>query len=166
MGPGPLKSITKNLTPKKHKNKNLFNPQVTEYSAVIAKSKKIRMLLRNYQKKFSKRRLVCIEGRDIATVICPKADIKFFFQCNLNIRAKRRYLEYAHNKKNDKLTLNQIRKNLKNRDFSDKYRAISPLIKSKDSIVVDTSFLNKKQMVNKLSKIVEEKLKRKYGKFK
>ena len=43
-------------------------------------------------------------------------------------------------------------------DFSDKYRAISPLIKSKDSIVVDTSFLNKKQMVNKLSKIVEEKL--------
>ena len=80
-----LKSITKNITPNKLKNNKLYNPQVTQYASIIAKSKNIRNLLKKYQRKFSKRRLVCIEGRDIGSVICPNADIKLFWHILLLI---------------------------------------------------------------------------------
>ena len=57
---------------------------------------------------------MCIEGRDIANVICPNADIKLFFKCNLEIRAKRRWNEYKKN--NSKMTLREVKKALKIRD--------------------------------------------------
>ena len=156
-----LKKITKNISLKKLKNKKLFNHKVTEFSAKIAKSKKIRMLLRKYQKKFAKQNHVCIEGRDIGTVICPKADIKLFFKCNLKIRTIRRWKEYRKN--NPKITLAEVKKGLKFRDYSDIHRKHSPLRLSKDSIVIQTSKLTKRQVLDKLSKIVEKKLLLKYG---
>ena len=59
---------------------NLHTPEISEYTSVIAKEKKIRLILKNFQKRFAKKhKKVCIEGRDIGTVILPKADIKFFF---------------------------------------------------------------------------------------
>ena len=81
----------------KLKNKKLFKENVTRYAVEIAKSKKIRKLLGKYQKKFSKQNHVCIEGRDIGSVICPNADVKIFFKCNLKVRAKRRWKEYKKN---------------------------------------------------------------------
>ena len=83
-----------NISLNKLKNKKLFLQNVTQYASEIAKSKKIRMLLKKYQKKFSKHNHVCIEGRDIGNIICPNADIKLFFKCNLKTRAKRRWSEY------------------------------------------------------------------------
>ncbi len=156
-----LKKITNNITPAKLKNNKLFNQNVTMYSAKIAKSKKIRLLLKKYQKKFAKRNHVCIEGRDIGSVICPKADIKFFFKCSLNVRAKRRWNEFRKN--NPEITLLEAKKSLKLRDYSDTTRKHSPLRILKDSIVIDTSKINKKQMLGKISKIVEKKLFLKYG---
>ena len=94
-----LKTITKNITPNKLKNNKLFHPKITQQTAIIAKSKNIRNLLKNYQRKFAKKRLVCIEGRDIGTVICPKADIKIFFKCSLNVKAKRRLKELQEREK-------------------------------------------------------------------
>ena len=112
-------------------------------------------------KKFSKQNHVCIEGRDIGSVICPNADIKLFFKCNLRVRAKRRWNEYRKN--NSKITLAEVKKTLKIRDYLDINRKHSPLRVSKDSIVIDTSKLSKKQMLSKISKIVESKLLLKYG---
>ena len=89
-----LKSISKNITPYKLKNNKLFSPKVTQYTSIIAQSKNIRNLLKKYQKNFAKKRLACIEGRDIGSVVCPNADIKFFFKCSLNIKAKRRLKEF------------------------------------------------------------------------
>ena len=127
----------------------------------IAKSKKIRVLLKKYQKNFAKKNHVCIEGRDIGSVICPNADIKLFFKCNFRVRAKRRWNEYKKN--NSKITLAEVKKALIIRDYSDINRKHSPLRVSKDSIVIDTSKLSKKQMLSKISKIVESKLLLKYG---
>ena len=110
-----LKKISKNITLKKLKNRKLFKYDVTQYAAKIAKSKKIRMLLRKYQKDFAKQNLVCIEGRDIRSVICPKADIKLFFKCNLKVRARRRWNEYKKDK--SKITLSKVKKALKIRDY-------------------------------------------------
>ena len=156
-----IKKISKNITLNKLKNKKLFNQNVTQYASQIAKSKKIRILLKKYQKNFAKQKHVCIEGRDIGSVICPGADIKLFFKCNLKIRAKRRWSEYKKN--NSKITLRGVKKALKLRDYSDINRKHSPLRISKDSIVIDTSKLNRKQTLGKISNIIEKKLLLKYG---
>ena len=105
-----LKKITKNITSKKLRNRKLFNSKITEFSAEVAKIKKIRILLKKYQKNFAKQNHVCIEGRDIGSVICPNADIKFFFKCNLKIRAKRRWAEYK--KINPKISLLEVKNSL------------------------------------------------------
>ena len=156
-----LKKISKNITQNKLKNKKLFNHKVTQYASTIAKSKKIRMLLRKYQKNFAKKNHVCIEGRDIASVICPKADIKLFFKCSLEVRAKRRWEEYK--KIDPKINLIGVKKALKLRDSLDINRKHSPLRVLKDSIVIDTSKLTKKEVLSTISKIVEKKLILKYG---
>ena len=156
-----VKKISEKITLKKLKNKKLFNQDVTQNAYKIAKSKKIRFLLKKFQKNFSKQNHVCIEGRDIGSVICPNADIKFFFKCNLEARSKRRWKEYKKN--NSKISLKEVKKALKLRDYADTNRKHSPLRVSKDSIVIDTSKLNIKQTLSKISKIVEKKLLLKYG---
>ena len=156
-----LKKIAKKITSKNLKNRNLFRPEVTKYTSEIAKIKRIRDLLKSYQINFSKNRLCIIEGRDIGTVVIPKADLKLFFKCSLNTKTKRRFEEYR--KTNKKISFNEVKKAIKLRDLNDSKRKISPLKPAKDAVIVDTSKVNKKQMLTKLSKIVEEKLKEKYG---
>ena len=156
-----LKKITKKITLRNLKNRNLYSTEITEYASKIAKIKRIRYLLKNYQKKFARNRLCIIEGRDIGTVIIPQADLKIFFKCSLNTKARRRFKEYKTT--NKKISFNAVKKAIKLRDSSDSKRKISPLKPAKDAVIVDTSKVNKKQMLIKLSKILEEKLKEKYG---
>ena len=156
-----LKKITKKITSKDLKNRNLFGSEITKYTMEIAKIKRIRDLLKNYQLNFAKNKLCIIEGRDIGTIIIPKADLKLFFKCSLNTKAKRRFEEYR--KTNKKILFNDVKKAIKLRDSNDSKRKISPLKPAKDAVIVDTSKVNKKQMLTKLSKIIEKKLKEKYG---
>ena len=155
-----LKKITKNINSKLLNNAKLYSPKVTAYTSKIAKIKKVRLLLKNYQKKFAKKRLVVIEGRDIG-VLFPKADIKIFFKCSLKIAAKRRFKEFR--KRNKNITLKDVKKDLRSRNLADTKRKNSPLRVPKGAIIISTSRLNKKQMFKKVSKIVEKKLKLKYG---
>ena len=155
-----LKKITKNISSKWLRNKKLYTPKVTEYTSKISKIRKIRLMLRDHQIKFSKKRLAILEGRDQG-ILFPEADVKFFFKCSLNIAAKRRFKEYR--KTNKKISFNEVKKAIKLRDSNDSKRKISPLKPAKDAVIVDTSKVNKKQMLTKLSKIVEEKLQEKYG---
>ena len=156
-----LKKITKKIASENLKNRNLFNTEVTKYTSKIAKIKRIRNLLKSYQINFAKNRLCIIEGRDIGTVIIPKADLKLYFKCSLNTRAKRRFEEYR--KTNKRISFNEVKKAIKLRDLNDSKRKISPLKPAQDAVIVDTSKINKKQMLTKLSKIVERKIKEKYG---
>ncbi len=156
-----LKKITKKITLKDLRNRNLFGIKVTKYTSEIAKIKKIRDLLKAYQINFAKNKLCIIEGRDIGTVVIPKADLKLFFICSLNTSAKRRLKEYR--KINNKISFNEVKKAIKLRDLNDSKRKISPLKPAQDAVIVDTSKVNKKQMLTMLSRIVEKKLKEKYG---
>ena len=155
-----LKKITKNINSKLLNNAKLYSPKVTAYTSKIAKIKKVRLLLKNYQKKFAKKRLVVIEGRD-SGVLFPKSDIKIFFKCSLKIAAKRRFKEFRKTDKN--ITLKDVKKDLRSRNLADTKRKNSPLRVPKGAIIISTSRLNKKQMFKKISKIVEKKLKLKYG---
>ena len=157
-----LKKIFKNLNYKKIDNLNLHSSKISEHTSIIAKEKKIRLILKSFQKKFSKKfNKVCIEGRDIGTVILPQADIKFFFRCRLNIAASRRFKELK--KKNKKIKLKDVKKALRIRNNQDIKRKNSPLLKHRDAIEIDTGKLNKQAMLKKMTKHVDEFLKRKYG---
>ena len=133
---------------------SLNNPKISEHSAKIAKISKVREILKKYQLSFSKKyRNCCIEGRDISTKILPNSDVKFFFKCNLNIAAKRRYLELK--KLNTYIEYKDVKKALRIRNFSDINRKNSPLLKHRDSIEIDTGKLNKRAMLTKMINNVE-----------
>ena len=158
-----LKKKFKNLNVKKLEKINLHSPIVSEYTSIIAKQKKIRVILKSFQQKFAKRfNKVCIEGRDISTVILPNADIKFFFKCDLNTAAKRRFRELRKN--NRGISLKDVKKSIKIRNYRDISRKNSPLLKSSDAIIVDTGKLkNIPDMMKRMSEIVDKKIKEKYG---
>ena len=150
-----LSNKFKNLNYKKLNKINLHSPKVSEYSAVIAKNKDIRKILKKYQIKFSKKfKNCCIEGRDISTKILPNSDLKFFFVCNINTAALRRYRELKKTLK--KIKLNDVKQALRARNRLDKQRKISPLLKHRNSIIVNSQKLNKKEMVEKMSKHIEK----------
>ena len=158
-----LKKCFKNLTLKKLNNKFLHSPEISANTSIIAKEQKIRNILKDYQKKFAQRyNRVCIEGRDIGTVILPKADIKFFFKCNLSTAAKRRFNELK--KINNSITFAEVKKAIRIRDNLDKKRKNSPLIQAQNAVIVQTDKLkNITGMVNKMTRIIEKKIKDKYG---
>ena len=157
-----LKIKFKNLNLKNLNSVSLQTPKVSEFSAEIAKIKKIRQILKKYQINFSNRyKNCCIEGRDISTNILPRSDVKFFFKCNLNLAARRRYKELK--KINPKIDLKGVKKALRVRNSLDKKRKNSPLLKHRDSVVIDTGKLDKQAMLVKMCKTVEKILKNKYG---
>jgi cytidylate kinase len=89
-----IKKKFKNLDYKKLNVINLHTPKISQHSSIIAKVSKIREILKKFQTNFAKKYVnCCIEGRDISTKILPQSDIKFFFKCNLNTAAIRRYKE-------------------------------------------------------------------------
>ena len=157
-----LKKKFKNLSYKKLEKIKLHTQEISENSANIAKVNKIRKILKRYQISFAKRNInCCIEGRDISTKILPKSDLKFFFICNLNIASARRFKELKKN--NPNLKLRDVKKALRIRNKSDTKRKNSPLLKHRDSVVIDTGKLNKQSTLKKMSFFIDKELKRKYG---
>ena len=103
-----------------------------------------------------KNKRCCIEGRDISTKILPDSDVKFFFICSLKIASKRRYKELK--KLHPNLKLQDVKKALSSRNKSDIKRKNSPLLKHRDSVVIDTGKLNKQAMLKKMSRCVQKVL--------
>ena len=145
----------KSLNYKKLSKINLQTPKISIASANIAKELSIRNILKKYQLNFIKKNKRCvIEGRDASTKILPTSNVKFFFVCNLNIAAKRRYKELKKN--NFKINFLSVKKALKIRNISDKKRKHSPLKRHKNAVVVDTGKISKKAMVVKMSKFIDQ----------
>ncbi len=155
------KKIT-NLKLSQLNNKNLLSDEVGIIASIIAKNSSIRKLVHKFQmdcaynfpKKFNGS---CLDGRDITYKIIPDADFKFFITANVKIRAKRRYKELK--KIGKKINLNYVLNSIKKRDKNDYNRRISPLKKTKDSILINTSNLSKSACFFKIKKIIDRKLK-------
>lgn len=141
---------------------NLHSPNISEYTAKIAKILEIRKIIKKAQKNWvHKNNKHCVvEGRDSHTIF-PQALVKFYLRANLNTAALRRFKELK--RKNRKITIKEVKKDLRKRDYSDTTRKHSPLILAKDHVVIRSDILNKPNMVKKMSKKVEEKLVKKYG---
>ena len=158
-----IDKISKEITLNKLSAYNLYHPEITNLSSIIATKKKIRNSLKKFQIDFIKKNSkVVIEGRDIASKIMPNADLKIFFKCSIEEKTKRRLKEFR--KSNNRVSLLEVKKALKQRDFSDKNRKESPLLFTKGAVLVDTTNLNLNQMKTKLKRLVEGAInKKKYG---
>ena len=97
----------------------------------------------------------CLDGRDITYKIVPDADFKFFITANVKVRAMRRYKELRNLKKEIKYV--EVLKSIKKRDKSDINRSISPLKKTKDSLLINTTNLTKRACFLKIKKIIDKK---------
>ena len=153
-----LKNSFKKLNYKNLAKINLHTPEISDYSSILAKNNEIRKILKRYQINFSKKnKKCCIEGRDISTKILPHSDLKFFFICNINTAALRRFKELKKISKNIKLK--DVKRALRTRNKLDKQRKISPLLKHRNSIIVNSQKLNKNEMVKKMSEHIEKVMK-------
>ncbi|MDC3030155.1 (d)CMP kinase [Candidatus Pelagibacter sp.] len=143
-------------------NKNLLSDKVATIASIIARDKKIRTLVHSFQLKCAynppkKYNGSCLDGRDICSVIVPDADVKLFITANLKIRASRRFKELK--KKNPNISFQEVLKSIKKRDKSDINRKISPLKKTKDSVLINSSNLSIRSCFLKIKKIIDNKLK-------
>ena len=142
-------------------NKKLLADKVALSASIIAKDNKIRNLVKKFQLNIAynpptKFAGSVLDGRDITSVIMKDAMFKFFITADLKTRAKRRYLEYK--KLKSKISFKEVLKNLEKRDYLDKNRKISPLIRTKDSILINTSKLSKKASFYKIKAIMDKKI--------
>ena len=157
-----LKKKFKNLNYKYINHLNLHTQKISDYTAILAKQKKVRLILKVFQKKFVKKhKRVCIEGRDAASEILkknPRYDVAFYFKCNLNIASLRRWLDLKK-----KVPLKEVKKSLRTRTLLDKKRRHNPLKKMADAVLIRTDILSKKEVVAKMSKEIDKKLILKYG---
>ena len=150
---GPSKKYR--ISYKKICSQNLHSEQISNHVAILAKNGKVRKIINQFQKKIIKKnKKICVEGRDIASKILsrnPKYDVAFYFKCNLDIASKRRWKDIKK-----KIPLNMVKKSLKMRTLSDKKRKNSPLIKVDDAILIRTDKLSKKEVLLKMSKIIDK----------
>ena len=157
-----IKKKIESLKLKDLEKKVLLNDDIGTIASIIAKDKKVRKLVHNFQiscayrfpKKFNGS---CLDGRDITYKIIPDANFKFFITASLKVRAIRRYRELR--KLGKKTTLKDVKKSIKTRDYSDYNRRISPLKRTKDSILINTSNLTKSACFLKIKNIIEKETK-------
>ena len=156
-----IKSKIKSLKIKDLSDKNLLSDKVGTEASVISKIKSIRNMVHSFQINFAynppqKYKGSCLDGRDITYNIVPDADFKFYITANVKTRALRRYKELKGLKKIT--TYEEVLKSIKNRDKKDLNRKISPLKKTKDSLLINTTNLNKRACFLKIKKIIDRKI--------
>ncbi len=151
----------KNLKIKDFSNIKLLSDEVGTEASIIAKNKNIRKLIKSFQTNFAynppkKYYGSCLDGRDITYNIIPDADFKFFITANVKTRALRRFKELKGLRKS--ITYSEVLKSIKKRDKNDYYRKESPLKRTKDSMLINTTNLSKRACFLKIKKIIDRKI--------
>ena len=157
-----IKKKIKSLKISDLSKRNLLSNEISIEASQIAKIKNIRRLVHSFQLNFAynppkKYSGSCLDGRDITYRIIPDADFKFYITANLKTRALRRYKELKRLKK--KISYNDVLKSIKKRDKNDLNRKISPLKKTKDSLLINTTNLTKRACFLKIKKIMDKNIK-------
>ena len=129
---------------------------ISQKASLVSAHSVVREVLLNMQRDVAKKHNVIMDGRDIGTVVLPKANVKIFLTADAEVRAKRRYDELVA--KGQKANLPQILKEIQQRDHQDMNRAIAPLKQAKDAVKVDTSNLDIDGVVDAIKTIVKEKI--------
>ena len=129
---------------------------ISQKASLVSAHKVVRDVLLDMQRQVAREHNVIMDGRDIGTVVLPKADVKIFLTASVEIRAKRRYDELIA--KGQKTTLAQVIKDVEQRDYQDTHRDIAPLKQAKDAVLLDTSNLDIDGVVAAIQNIAQEKI--------
>ena len=129
---------------------------ISQKASLVSAHAVVREVLLDMQRDMAKNYDVIMDGRDIGTVVLPKASVKIFLTASPEVRAKRRCDELIE--KGQKAKYETILKEIKQRDYQDTHREIAPLKLARDSIKVDTSELDIDQVVEHIRNIVREKI--------
>lgn len=137
---------------------DIRTPEISQKASLISAHAVVRDVLLDMQRNMAEEYDVVMDGRDIGSVVLPKATVKIFLTASPEVRAKRRYQELME--KGQKASYAQVLKDVQQRDYQDTHRDIAPLKMCRDSVKVDTSEMDLEQSVAAIRKIVEEKISR------
>jgi cytidylate kinase len=163
-----LKSINLEFifNPKSNSSEMYLNEENVEYvirDLVIAEKvsdvaaiKEVREFAVAQQQFMGKKKGIVMDGRDIGTVVFPKAELKIFMTADNAVRVQRRFKELYE--KNPNITIEEVKNNLEMRDYIDSHREVSPLRKAKNAIELDNTNLTEKEQFNKALALIKEKM--------
>lgn len=128
---------------------------VTNAVSTVSAHVKVRKEMVSRQQKLAEKQAVIMDGRDIGTVVLPKADVKIFLVASAEKRAERRHRENVE--KGIRSDLDQLKKEISARDYKDSNRKVSPLKQAEDAILIDTTNLTIEEVVEKIKEILKNK---------
>lgn len=149
-----LKDFYRIFVDGKDVTEEIRNPGIDQNVSHIAKLPKIRRQLIYLQRKLAEKGDIVMEGRDIGSVILPKADIKLYFTASEEERIKRRYKELIDQGYN--IDYGEVKKQIVQRDEIDRKRKYAPLIKAKDAILIDSTAKSIEEVKDKILKIISK----------
>ena len=133
--------------------KEIRTMEVSQFVSKVAAVSEVREKLVSLQKMMGREKGVVMDGRDIGTVVFPNAELKIFMTASAEKRAKRRYLELQGNKQ--KVSYEEVLKNVEERDYLDTTRKDSPLVKAEDAVEVDNSEMGIDEQFEKIYRLAK-----------
>ena len=131
-------------------------PEISMYASAVAALPPVRAFLLDMQRELARRHNVVMDGRDIGTVVLPKATVKIFLTASAEERAKRSWLEL--NARGDDCDYQQVLRDIQVRDANDSNRAIAPLRPAEDALLLDTTELGLEDSLEAAMKLIEERV--------
>ncbi|MBQ7099116.1 MAG: (d)CMP kinase [Oscillospiraceae bacterium] len=138
-------------------SEDIRTPEISKIASAVSAHKLVRDTLLDMQRDVARKNNVIMDGRDIGSVVLPKADVKFYLTASPEVRAKRRFDELAA--KGSKDTFSKVLKDVNDRDYADMNRPVAPLKQTASHILVDTSDMDVDQVIETMKAIVLEKCK-------
>lgn len=135
---------------------DIRTPDISQRASLVSAHAMVRDMLLDMQRDVAKKHNVIMDGRDIGTVVLPRATVKIFLTASAEVRAKRRTDELIA--KGQKADFNQVLKDIQQRDYQDSHRPIAPLKQAKDAVLLDTSDLDIEGVVAAMKEIIAKKV--------
>ena len=129
---------------------------ISQKASLVSAHAIVRDMLLEMQRDVAKKNNVIMDGRDIGTVVLPRATVKIFLTASAEVRAKRRMNEMVA--KGQKVSFEQVLKDIQQRDYQDSHRAVAPLKQAKDAVLLDTTELDIEGVIAAMKKIIGEKV--------
>ena len=137
---------------------DIRTPDISQKASLVSAQPLVRELLLDMQRDMARKHDVVMDGRDIGTVVLPKATVKIFLTASPEVRAKRRAAEY--NAKGKSVDYGKILTEIHQRDYQDTHREIAPLRMARDAVNIDSSDMDVDEVVSAIRKVLEEKVER------
>lgn len=151
--------MAKELNEEDMKNPHLYDEGVGRAASIVAVIKEVREILYEYQREFSQRPGgAVLDGRDIGTIICPDADLKFYITADIEDRAERRFKQLQN--KGINIIYQSVLEDLQRRDERDSGRTVAPLVKAEDAIHIDTTNMPVSEVFEKIVLFIYNKQKK------